>query len=100
MWRNQSNGTGYKIQQFRQGENFCRIQAGEYGGIYVRQYKAEKKEEGEGKMKHKKYDPYIASIWGSMANYMEFYQAWVTICATLNRSIDNPNRVLARRWRK
>ena len=51
-------------------------------------------------MKHKKYDPYIASIWGSMANYMEFYQAWVTICATLNRSIDNPNRVLARRWRK
>lgn len=51
-------------------------------------------------MKRKKYDPYIASIWGSMANFMGFYQEWVQTCATLNRSIDNPNRVLARRWRK
>lgn len=49
-------------------------------------------------MKNKKYDAYLVSIWGSMANYMEFYQAWVTICATVNRSVDNPNRALARRW--
>lgn len=51
-------------------------------------------------MKNKKYNAYLVSIWGSMANYMEFYQAWVTICAIVNRSVDNPNRALARRWSK
>ena len=49
-WRYLSNGTGYEIQQFRQDENFCRIQAGEHGGVYVRQHEAEEKEEGEGEM--------------------------------------------------
>lgn len=49
-------------------------------------------------MKRKKYDPYIASIWGSMANYMEFCQEWAMTCVTVNKSVDNPNRALARRW--
>ena len=98
FWRRCSNGTGYEIQQFRQDENICRIQAGEHGGVYVRQYEAEEEEEGEREVKQKKYNAYLVSIWGSMANYMEFYQAWVTICATVNRSVDNPNRALARRW--
>ena len=47
----------------------------------------------------KDYD-YINAVWVNMANYMKFYQAWVITCATLNRSVDNPNRVLARRWSK
>ena len=49
-WRQRNNGAGYEIQQFRQDENFCRIQAGEHVGVYVRQYEAEKKEEGEREM--------------------------------------------------
>jgi hypothetical protein len=97
-WRRWNNGTGYEIQQFRQDENFCRIQGGEHGGVHVRIYEAEEEEAGERQVKHKKYNAYLVSIWGSIANYMEFYQAWVTICATMNRSIDNPNRALARRW--
>ena len=96
--RYRSNGAGYEIQQFRQDENFCRIQAGEHGGVHVWIHKTEKEEAGERQVKQKKYNAYLVSIWGSMANYMEFYQAWVTICATVNRSVDNPNRVLARRW--
>lgn len=99
-WRRWNNGAGYEIQQLRQDENFCRIQAGEYGGVYVWIHETEKKEAGEREVKHKKYDAYLVSIWGSMANYMEFYQAWVTICAIVNRSVDNPNRALARRWSK
>lgn len=50
FWRRWNNGAGYEIQQFRKDENFCRIQAGEYGGVHVRQYEAEKKEEGEREM--------------------------------------------------
>lgn len=50
MWRHLNNGTGYEIQQFRQDENFCRIQAGEHGGVYVRIHKTEEKEEGEREM--------------------------------------------------
>ena len=42
-----SNGAGYEIQQFRKDENFCRIQAGEHGGVYVRIHKTEKEEAGE-----------------------------------------------------
>ena len=49
-WRQRNNGTRYEIQQFRQDENFCRIQAGEHGGIYVRQYEAEEEKEGEREM--------------------------------------------------
>ncbi len=50
LWRHLSNGTGLEIQQFRQDENFCRIQAGEHGGVHVWQYEAEKKEDGEREM--------------------------------------------------
>ena len=49
-WRYLSNGTGYEIQQFRQDENICRVQAGEHGGVYVRQYEAEEEKEGEREM--------------------------------------------------
>ena len=38
------------MQQFRQDENSCRIQAGEHGGVHVRFHEAEKKEEGEREM--------------------------------------------------
>lgn len=49
-WRQRNNGAGYEIQQFRQDENFCRIQAGEHGGVHVRIYESEEKEEGEREM--------------------------------------------------
>ena len=49
-WRHLSNGAGYEIQQFRQDENFCRIQTGEHGGVHVWFHEAEKKEEGEREM--------------------------------------------------
>ena len=49
-WSQRNNGAGYEIQQFRQDENFCRIQAGEHGGVYVRRNEAEEKEEGEREM--------------------------------------------------
>lgn len=45
-----NNGTCTEIQQFRQDENFCRIQAGEHGSVYVRIHEAEEKEEGEREM--------------------------------------------------
>lgn len=37
-------------------------------------------------------------IFNVMSDYMVFYGEWVRACATLNRSINNPNRALARRW--
>lgn len=37
-------------------------------------------------------------IFNEMSDYMAFYEEWIKTCATLNRSISNPNRVLARRW--
>ena len=49
-WRYQNNVTYTEIQQFRQDENFCRIQAGEHGGVHVRIHEAEEKEEGEREM--------------------------------------------------
>lgn len=39
-------------------------------------------------------------IFNVMSDYLDFYERWVKICADLNRSINNPNRVLARRWKK
>ena len=44
------DGKRTEIQQFRQNENFCRIQAGEHGGVYIRFHEAEEKEEGEREM--------------------------------------------------
>ena len=49
-WRYQNNVTYTEIQQFRQDENFCRIQAGEHGGVHVRIHEAEEKKEGEREM--------------------------------------------------
>lgn len=37
-------------------------------------------------------------IFNVMSDYMVFYGEWVRTCDTLNRSISNPNRTLARRW--
>lgn len=37
-------------------------------------------------------------IFNAMSDYMVFYEHWIFTCATLNRSISNPNRTLARRW--
>ena len=55
-WRYLSNGTGYEIQQFRQDENFCRIQAGEHGGVHVWWNEAEEKEEGEREVSKRKIE--------------------------------------------
>ena len=41
---------------------------------------------------------FVNAIWVNTESYEKFYQAWVTICATVNKSVDNPNRALARRW--
>ncbi len=55
FWRRWSNGAGYEIKQFRQDENFCRIQAGEYGGVHVWIYETEEEEEGEREMTNNEY---------------------------------------------
>lgn len=39
-------------------------------------------------------------IFNVMSDYMDFYEHWIFTCATLNRSISNPNRALAGRWRE
>ena len=63
LWRYQSNGTGYEIQQLRQDENFCRIQAGEHGCVYVWIHEAEEKEEGEREMiPRKRMNPALARM--------------------------------------
>ncbi len=41
---------------------------------------------------------FVNAIWVSIENYEKFCQEWVMTCATLNRSVDNPNRRIARRW--
>ena len=63
-WRYRINGAGYEIQQVRQDENFCRIQAGEYGSVHVRQYEAEEEKEGEGEMTTEQKIQYIADHYG------------------------------------
>ena len=37
-------------------------------------------------------------LFNVMSEYMDFYERWIRTCTALNRSIDNPNRILARRW--
>ena len=37
-------------------------------------------------------------IFNVMSDYMSFYENWIYTYATLNRSINNPNRRLVRRW--
>lgn len=46
----------------------------------------------------KKQETSIKNIFGSIANYMDFYERWVRTSCRLNRSIANPNRVLMRRY--
>ena len=41
---------------------------------------------------------FVNAMWVNIENYEKFCQEWVMTCATLNRSVDNPNRILARRW--
>ena len=43
---------------------------------------------------------FVNAIWVSIENYEKFFQEWTMTCAALNRSVDNPNRILARRWRR
>ena len=98
-WRYQNNGEGYEIQQFRKDENFCRIQTGKHGGVHIWQHEAEEEEEVEREMKKggKDYN-FVNAIWVNIENYEKFCMEWVMICATLNRGVDNPNRILARQW--
>lgn len=39
-------------------------------------------------------------IFNVMSDYMIFHEEWIKTCAALNRSVDNPNWQLARRWSK
>lgn len=39
-------------------------------------------------------------IFNVMSDYMVFYENWIFTCVTLNRSIDNPNRILTIRWNR
>ena len=39
-------------------------------------------------------------IFNVMSDYMIFYEQWIRTCAALDRSVDNPNWQLARRWSK
>lgn len=41
---------------------------------------------------------FVNAIWVNIESYEKFCQEWVMTCATLNRSVDNPNRILARQW--
>lgn len=40
----------------------------------------------------------VKDIFGTTANYMDFYERWVRTSCRLNRAISNPNRVLMRRY--
>jgi len=42
----------------------------------------------------------ILGVWNTMSAYMRFYQEWVTTCARMNRSVNNPNWRLTSRWNK
>ena len=39
-------------------------------------------------------------VFNIMSDYIEFYEKWIFTCATLNKSIDNPNRKLTRQWNR
>lgn len=39
-------------------------------------------------------------VFNVMSDYMVFHEQWIETCAALNRSVDNPNWQLARRWSK
>lgn len=39
-------------------------------------------------------------IFNVMSDYMVFHEQRIKTCAALNRSVDNPNWQLARRWSK
>ena len=39
-------------------------------------------------------------VFNVMSDYMVFHEQWIKTCAALNRSVDNPNWQLARRWSK
>lgn len=39
-------------------------------------------------------------IFNVMSDYMIFHENWIYTCATLNRCVSNPNRMLVRRWNK
>ena len=41
---------------------------------------------------------FVNAIWVSIGSYEKFCHEWVMTCATLNRGVDNPNRILARQW--
>lgn len=40
----------------------------------------------------------IKDIFGTIANYMDFYERWVRTSCRLNRSLSNPNMLLMRRY--
>ena len=86
LWRHLSNGTGLEIQQFRQDENFCRIQAGEHGGVYVWLNKAEKKEEGEREMTTEQKIQYIADHYGYEPQSRQLIEEMAELTVALNKA--------------
>lgn len=46
----------------------------------------------------KKQETSVKDIFGTIANYMDFYERWVRTSCKLNRTMSNPNRVLMQRY--
>lgn len=85
-WRYQNNVTYTEIQQFRQDENFCRIQSGEHGGVYVRQHEAEEKEEGEREMTTEQKIQYIADHYGYEPQSRQLIEEMAELTVALNKA--------------
>ena len=37
-------------------------------------------------------------MFNTMAGYIDFYKQWVGVCSAINRSAENPNSELMKRW--
>lgn len=85
-WRYQNNVTYTEIQQFRQDENFCRIQAGEHGGVHVRFHEAEKKEEGEREMTTEQKIQYIADHYGYEPQSRQLIEEMAELTVAINKA--------------
>ena len=85
-WRYLNNGTRYEIQQLRQDENFCRIQAREYGSIHVRIHKTEKEEAGEREMTTEQKIQYIADHYGYEPQSRQLIEEMAELTVAINKA--------------
>ena len=61
---------------------------------------ASKYDEQYAKMERKPNIKHALEKFNVMSDYMIFHEEWIKTCAALNRSVDNPNWQLFRRWNK